>query len=181
MWFANRLGLPKWCCFLSMRAAPRDLHFLSQPLTASGIIGNNCLAIWKIRQAGGDGRPWRLKSVFPREPDCTFLWNINDFPLIGRQMPPRPGGAKGRNIGRSPEGARLTRMPGRFPGGGWRVGRDRRRPGMTGCGGEPPGLRNEPNSRKQKLHQIVTSDRADSKRRGSPGSAAEWRLQGKPV
>ena len=46
---------------------------------------------------------------------------------------------------------------------------------MTGCGGEPPGLRNKPNCRKQKFHQMVTSDRADRKRRGSPGSAGEWR------
>ena len=129
----------------------------------------------KIRQAGGYGRPWRLNWVLPREPIYTFLWNINEFPFFVRQTPPRPGGAEGRNSGRSPEGARLARMPGRFPGGGWRAGRGRRRLGMTGSRGEPPGLRNEPNCQKQKLHQIVTSDRADRNRQGSTGSAGEWR------
>ena len=79
------------------------------------------------------------------------------------------------NSGEAPVGARLVRMPGRFPGGGWRAGRGWKRPGMTGSGGHPPGLRNEPNCRKQKLNQKVTTDRADRRRRGSPGSVGKWR------
>ena len=111
----------------------------------------------------------------PPEPNCTFLCNINGFHFFVRQMPPRPGGAEGRNIGRSPVGAGLARVPGPFLGGGRRAGRGRKRPRMTGSGRDSPVLRNEPNFRKRKLHQTVIGDRADRKRRGSPGSACGWR------
>ena len=40
---------------------------------------------------------------------------------------------------------------------------------------ETPVLRNKPNFRNPTLHQMVTTDRADRKRRGSPGSAGRWR------
>ena len=95
---------------------------------------------------------------FNRAPNAATAW--------------RSGGPE---FGRSPEGACLARMPGGFTGGGWRAARGRRRPGMTGSGRDPPGLRNEPNCRKQKLHQIVKTDRADRKGRGSPDNAGEWR------
>ena len=115
----------------------------------------------KIRQGRGVGRPWRLG--LPWESVGSVLCHINDFPISLDKC--RHGLAEWCRRNAGPARSNCARIAEGFPAGGWKVGRVRRCPRMTGFQGETLYYETNPISENKSHIKALRATWADKARR----------------